>query len=299
VLYADDYGGGRAHTDWLARRFNKAVALVEEVLIQLEAHHLVGCYQVEQQRYYVVLRWTEWETLSRPTPSKYPDPPWQAAHSGEHEEASTPHQDFPGYSQNPPNFPGDFGNTLTEGEEEEEHEDEDEGEEEVPVRRVVPFPTSANANAAAVSLSPSQVQGMTKQAARILNVQPSDALRRVVEEYSRHAELSLLGEADSAREWIDDPKRNRKHQRLTPAFFRRWLKREVEAMHRRHHAPDQATGTLGAIGPRGTGTTLPASPINQAGHAAWAAPAPQADPYQDFLARRVSALQTHEPASPE
>jgi hypothetical protein len=300
VLCADDYGRGLAHTGWLARKFNKAVALVEEALTQLEACHLLGCYQVEQQRYYVLLRWAEWETLSRPTPSKYPDPPWQAEHEG----ASTQNQDSPGCSHNPPNFPGDFGNTLTEGEEEEEQEeeeekeDEDEGEEEAPVRRVVPFPIGANA--AAASLSQSQLSQMTKQVARILNLQSSDALRRVVQEYSSHPALSLLGEADSAREWIDDPKRNCKRQRMTPAFFRRWLKREVEAVHQRQRAPNQATGTTGMSTP-GLGMAPPAQ-TGREGHATRAAPAPSsapADPYQDFVARRASEVHTHGAATPE
>jgi hypothetical protein len=301
VLCADDYGRGLAHTGWLARKFNKAVALVEEALTQLEACHLLGCYQVEQQRYYVLLRWAEWETLSRPTPSKYPVPPWQATHA-EQEGASTQNQDSPGCSHNPQENLGDFGNTLTEEEGEEEHEKEEEeeaeGEEEAPACRVVPFPPSANA--AAVPLSQQQrLSQVTKQVARILKLSSTDALRRIVQEYSENPALSLLGEADAAREWIDDPRRNRQRQRMTPAFFRRWLKREVEAMHQRQRAPDLATGTSDARAAIGA---APLAQMSRDGHSARAAPAPPSvstDPYQDFLARRASALHIHEPAASE
>ena len=68
----------------------------------------------------------------------------------------------------------------------------------------------------------------TKQVATILKLHITDDLARVVADYLAHPGLSLLGEADSAVEWIADPARNRKRQRMTPAFFRRWLKRETE-----------------------------------------------------------------------
>ncbi len=66
--------------------------------------------------------------------------------------------------------------------------------------------------------------------------------------------ISLLGEADAAREWIDNQRRNQKKQAMTPAFFRRWLKRErgeyasAEHPSARAHAVAShqlATGTTG------------------------------------------------------
>jgi hypothetical protein len=55
------------------------------------------------------------------------------------------------------------------------------------------------------------------------------ALTRLVAAYASLPGLSLLGEAEAAREWIDDPARNRASKLLTVAFFRHWLKRENES----------------------------------------------------------------------
>ncbi|MGZ3646560.1 MAG: hypothetical protein ACXVCM_22245 [Ktedonobacteraceae bacterium] len=78
---------------------------------------------------------------------------------------------------------------------------------------------------------------MTKQVATILHLPVNDRLQRVVADYLDDSSLSLLGEADAAREWIEDPGRNRKRVPLTPAFFRRWLKREHEAAHHGYVLP--------------------------------------------------------------
>ena len=75
VLTADDYGRGLAHVGLLSRKLNKAPALIEEALTYLEACGLLQCYQVEQRGYYSLTKWQDWETLSKPTPSKYPAPP--------------------------------------------------------------------------------------------------------------------------------------------------------------------------------------------------------------------------------
>ncbi len=82
-------------------------------------------------------------------------------------------------------------------------------------------------------LSAAQVQ----QVAEILHVPVTGALTRLVTEYTSLGSLALLGEADAAREWIDDETRNRGHKAMTVAFFRRWLKREQEAIEQRRAAP--------------------------------------------------------------
>ncbi|MBE3568439.1 MAG: hypothetical protein IMW90_22210 [Thermogemmatispora sp.] len=105
--------------------------------------------------------------------------------------------------------------------------------------------------AAAASEEERQLRETTRVVARILKLQETPALRRIVEEYRASPHLSLLGEADAAREWVDDRHRNRRGQRMTPAFFRRWLKRELEAVQRRELAcaasaqEARATGTAG------------------------------------------------------
>lgn len=47
----------------------------------------------------------------------------------------------------------------------------------------------------------------------------------MVAEFAETSPFSLIGEAIEARSWINDPRRNRAGQQMTPAFFRRWLRR--------------------------------------------------------------------------
>src|SRR5207247_8496912 len=93
-------------------------------------------------------------------------------------------------------------------------------------------------------------QQMTRQVAEILRLKADDALLRIVGDYQHDPLVRLLGEADAAREYIDDPRRNRKGQRMSPAFFRRWLRREHEDAERRQSQwhTTAATGTLGGVG---------------------------------------------------
>ena len=86
----------------------------------------------------------------------------------------------------------------------------------------------------------------------ILNLPVTERLQRVVADYLDDSSLSLLGEADAAREWIEDPRRNRKRKQLTPAFFRCWLKRE-------HVTASRGYGPPGAILQEKAGGIYPTS----------------------------------------
>src|SRR5579875_1661702 len=88
-------------------------------------------------------------------------------------------------------------------------------------------------------ISPQAIQAMTGEVASILGLPVCPALRRIVEDFGAVEGLSLLGEADAAREYILDQRRNRTQQAMSPAFFRRWLKREQEAMQQRAVAYQQ------------------------------------------------------------
>src|SRR5579859_5591303 len=109
---------------------------------------------------------------------------------------------------------------------------------------VVSFPPSRPGGTSAEQ----RVEQTTLQLAHILKITANFALRRIAEEYLDNPLLSLLGEADAAREYIDDRQHNRKGQRMTPAFFRRWLKREHEDALLRRARSTQATGTAGPEG---------------------------------------------------
>ena len=88
------------------------------------------------------------------------------------------------------------------------------------------------------------VTTLTQQVAQILKLAVSEALTRLVTEYACSSSLSLLGEADAAREWIDDGTRNRNSKCVTVAFFRRWLQREQG---QDGPAPDGTVATRGRM----------------------------------------------------
>src|SRR5579883_346490 len=77
ILTADDEGRGQAHTGMLSRHFNKPARCIEDALATLASLELVACYVVGRHRYYQLLRWGDWQTLSKPTPSRFPAPPTQ------------------------------------------------------------------------------------------------------------------------------------------------------------------------------------------------------------------------------
>jgi hypothetical protein len=181
--------------------------------------------------------------LHKPTPSKYPAPPACVG------EPVTGSQEYPECSEIFPEKLGKSGESIAEGEEEEKRTEE-EGEEH-PAACAGEGKTNVVAFPAAASEEERQLRETTRVVARILKLQETPALRRIVEEYRASPHVSLLGEADAAREWVDDRHRNRRGQRMTPAFFRRWLKRELEAVQRRELTcaasaqEARATGTAG------------------------------------------------------
>jgi hypothetical protein len=245
VLNADDEGRGLAHAAILGRELDYPSDVIEEALTEMEACDLVQCYQVERHRYYGLRRWHDWQTLSKPTPSRFPAPP-PLSSSGESQ--ATP--GVPRNPQGPPESPRNIP-PEEEGEMEAEHEGkrtEEKGEGEGEARsKVVSFPTARTSSSTSAE---QHLEQTAHKLAHILKISVSPALGRIAEEYLNDPLLSLLGEADAAREYIDDRQRNRKGQRMTPAFFRRWLKREHEDALLRRARNAQATGTTGRDGTR-------------------------------------------------
>jgi hypothetical protein len=137
-----------------------------------------------------------------------------------------------------------------------------------------------------------EVLAATKQVAAILNISVTERLQRVVADYLGDPSLSLLGEADAAREWIEDPNRNRKRKQLTPAFFRCWLKREHETA-RRGYAPSGTflQQTEDGISPASVRTTrLPAHGIGPPGVADSGTTEQAENPYQAYVNARAQAV---------
>jgi hypothetical protein len=275
VLCADDHGRGMAHANWLARKLNRDTGMIEAAFTQLQEHRLVQCYQVELQRYYVLLKWWEWEAgLRNPARSKYPEPPPSAETEHVKKVSPTFSEKVRKTSRNLEEGVIPSLEIEVEEEIEIEVEDEEEGEEESQEKQqrsnVVIFPTTTptTSDDADGQKEPERITHLTHQVAGILKLSAGDALHRIVQDYHADPSLSLLGEADAAREWIDDPQRNKKHKRMSPAFFRHWLQRERESWARREAErtasanPVAGTGTTGRAGEvvPGKGGTAPTSP---------------------------------------
>jgi hypothetical protein len=255
VLMADDEGRELAHAKLLSRELDYPQEQIEAALFDLAANDLVMLYQAGRHRYYSLTRWGQWQTLSlaKITPSKYPAPPSKEDATPLHEtkeqpETASQHSpEFPrenlGTSADSQHFPSQF--KLSES-------NSSEGEECETPHNVVTFP-SGRADGTTTSTNEktcSDQEGLhhtTREAATILRLPESPALVRIVQDYQDDPLLHLLGEADAAREYIDDPRRNCRGQRMTPAFFRRWLRREHEdAEHRQSQRhTTAATGTTG------------------------------------------------------
>jgi hypothetical protein len=296
VLTADDYGRGLAHTQILGRELDYTPQQIEDALVELEQGDLVQCYQVGKHRFYALRRWEEWQTLSKRSPSKYPVPP-SSDHAVSHDHQYIPEDaekisENSGKSLQSIETNGITEKIFTEGEGEGEQEQEgeekqSEGKGDSPPK-IVTFPTTHIGANAAFTNSPVRILEVTQQVATILNLTVTDALTRTVTEYLDDPSVSLLGEADAAREWVDDPLRNRRGQRLTPAFFRRWLQREREAYEIRRGSIEsgqqRATGTLGG------GTRLKTTKMPMAAGRSPMHPPQSEDPYQAFVAQRSQQI---------
>jgi hypothetical protein len=270
VLEADDEGRGRAHPGLLARLFNVSEAAVQEAFSQLVERGLLLHYQVGRQQYYQWLPWKQWQSLSKPTPSQLPPPPaWEeqepVAEPVLAESAGCSGSGVSWKIQGNPGFPWKpqlEEEGEEEGEEEREKEEEHEREKEEgkmpaaaePGPKIVPFPASSSSSpprvdvdAGGCSLSLSNNAGPQQEIAEILGLPLSRPLGLVLEEFSAMGWPALRGEAIECAEYIRDPRRNQKRRRMTPGFFRRWLKRFASVSERSSTGDDRTRA--GSIGP--------------------------------------------------
>ena len=291
VLHADDWGRGLAHSVILGRDLDYPPEVIEAALAELEQAELIQCYQAGKHRYYVLTRWDEWQKLpqARRTPSRIPAPP-----ALEGSDASS--QDFPDFSgENPGNAenPGENSPESESNQNQSRIRIQDEGAQ--PPPNVVPFPAARSADDGNDTLSSKQaVEQAAKQIAAILTLPLTDELVRVVRDYLGRPGLSLLGEADGAMEWIGNPARNHKRQRMTPTFFRRWLKRETESVRPAGNAPGSALA-----GRKETRPTSARVVVNGTGPPVTASPADTVpNPYHTFVQQRAAQL-TMQRATPK
>jgi DNA-binding transcriptional ArsR family regulator len=225
ILFADDEGRESAHTSLLSREMGDYTPdEIEVALADLVENNLIVLYQVGKHRYYSLTRWNRWQTINkkRMTPSRLPAPPLCEDQTA----TSNVPEDSGGIPASAVQVQEDSGELSAQFKLIESNLSDGEGEES-DTTNIVRFPAD---NAAVFS---EDITALATDIAPILHIDGTLALLRIVSDYANTPGLSLLGEADAAREWIDDRTRNRKGQRMTPAFFRRWLKKEVEAMQHR------------------------------------------------------------------
>ena len=272
TLAADDEGREVAHAGLLGREMDYPAEQIEAALQELVSNDLLLLYQVGKHRYYQLTRWNQWQTLGgRTTPSRYPAPPDSPSSDEAGKKPSTAENtgnvrgNVGGKSGknrgNAHHFPDQFN--LTESNRTKDEGGKDQHDDlnlsQGRTCKVVPFPPSRTYDDDSNGSSQKRrtpletgLRELAQQVARILRLPATDALQRIIEEYAQVAALSLPGEADAAREWIDDPRRNRKRKTMSPAFFRNWLKREMGALEQRQATIQQAvqaTGTSGSSHP--------------------------------------------------
>lgn len=279
TLAADDEGREVAHAGLLGREMDYPPEQIERALQELEANDLLLLYRVGKHRYYFLTRWNEWQTLgTKKRPSRYPAPPlpettdevkWFDSSIVSSEEA--PFQNRSEAASISPAFAGKCwqkspqGNrkesSVTEGGEthalSEDTNDRDQA-------KVIPFPPpAAPANAEETQGQAPSLTMLVSQVAQVLKLEVSEALTRLIAEYACCSSLSLLGEADAAREWIDDVARNRKGSHMTLAFFRRWLQRAQAMIDQRQVPREQQTASwLVATGTTGPGDAVSSGLVN-------------------------------------
>jgi hypothetical protein len=300
VLLADDEGRELAHSKLLSREIDYPPQQIEAALEELGENDLVILYQGVKHRYYQLTRWSQWQSISsqKMIPSKYPAPPVESVPavappmSEEDQRARAElswhspeiRGEMPGNVGNPQGNSGKNRENLSQynlSESKLIQEKRIEEERSTPPN-VVLFPTTRDDDNAVSSLSESFSE-VRLQIAEILHLPCSEGLARIIADYGEIPELSLVGEADAAREWLDDPARNRKGQRMSLAFFRRWLQREYEASRSRQMArvstgvsPVASTRAQAHIATNGAG---PPGKKSRTG----------SNPYEDFVKSRAQA----------
>lgn len=248
VLGADDHGRGPAGVMVLTRMLAKDPPIIQTALQDLDQAGFIQCYQVAGKFYYHITRWDEWETLNKPARSRYPAPPEpERAEATEVSERSGNALEIPGNSQASLESPAIPGKILSEAEAEENGKEEEAEGPKTP-RVVIPFPARADGGKGRAE------ETMVQDLAQILHLPVTPALARLVTEFEGKPGLSLSGEANAARAWIDEPHNKRKKQtQMTVPFFRRWLQRSLtintQEAARADLETNQATGTVGRAGP--------------------------------------------------
>jgi len=277
VLAADDYGRELAHAHLLGKQMGYTSKQMEVGLQELVANDLLVLYEVGRHRYYTLTRWWNWQTiaLNRRVPSVHPLPPGMQkcdcdARAECPQGACVLHAPC---GQDVCVVHASRQQNVAQKNLGEENLSKERGGEGKPLPpNVVSFPTAHadTANVTDTTFSDNEVEQATHQVASILKVPVDNALRRIVEDYARDTVLNFFGEADAAREWIEDPKRNQSRKRMSVAWFRTWLKREhdqaLERQAKRQPSLTYQTTGLEGRGQRATpsvqGRTQPPSLMN-------------------------------------
>jgi DNA-binding transcriptional ArsR family regulator len=224
ALSGDDEGRGVADAKLLGREIDYPPEHIEAALTSLEEVGLIALYQAGRHRYYQIVEDWQKSMGAKRTRSKLPAPPTTPKDRTELPPESTelppestelPPESTelpPESTELPPESTSQYNLIKVNLIEEEEKQK-----------------ASSSCGDGIISLNDVKIKSVSAQVAAILRLPVTPALMRVVTDFLATPAISLTGEADMAREYIDSPTRNKKRKAMSPAFFRQWLKRELES----------------------------------------------------------------------
>jgi len=248
VLDADDAGRGWADPVLLSRKFDVTPEDIVQALKECEAQGILECYEVEGEYYYWLPEWHKLQTLTHPSDSRFPPAPGEM----------TAPQKFQKKNRK------SLKNSL-EGEGEEEESESTPKQKRRERAMMANRGVNAATTAAAESVSNEDIyvtndptdsattaateeEGknnntdvtnpqadaaialsvLLRDVANALKLPVTLDLMKLVRDYQ--GKVAMLTEAHLARNYVDDPNRNKRRKEMSVAYFRDWLERGLKFM---------------------------------------------------------------------
>lgn len=198
IADADDMGRGEYSHSRIANATGIPAPQVKAAIKELEKAGIVLIYQVANKSYYYLTQWNRWEHLRSPRPSEFPAPP-----------AST-----------------SINTSAT-------HAPEGEGEKRKESESELPSRSRKGDDSSFYSEGLGKIDDLLEKVARVLQVEVTPALKRIIREFGDNHRIDLVAQAELARDWIDNNQEHKKKTKMSATFFQRWVERAIK------HLPEE------------------------------------------------------------